>query len=381
MEMAEKEGGNDESLKLAVAISLLRSKVLNNNNEPGAPSNDALRWKRKAKERKQEILRLREDLNEALDASHCDLFPASASCKCYFFDNLGQLNPNQHGSGSDARFNDVLRRRFLRQVRFKERRRRVGSSSSSKQRLTLGLTEEDETEQLKASVDFLVDLCDSVSPVIVDDSKFANLAHQAEEFILDYFMPFSEVTLKNLLSNGRNLELIEGIINSLVTRLVRKMCLPLSENGIRSQHSDANAQYCIQHLIRKLGSEGYIGQRAILSVCQRILVLADRLLFSDPFDDAFPDMHESMFLMIQLIEFMVSDYLLEWSKSEDFDKVLLEDWVSSIIQAKKALELLESRNGLYVLYMDRVTGELAKQFGRASLQKLIKQDIFNSLLH
>ncbi|KAL1372104.1 protein MULTIPOLAR SPINDLE 1 isoform X1 [Arachis duranensis] len=366
MEMAEKEGGNDESLKLAVAISLLRSKVLNNNNEPGAPSNDALRWKRKAKERKQEILRLREDLNEALDASHCDLFPASASCKCYFFDNLGQLNPNQHGSGSDARFNDVLRRRFLRQVRFKERRRRVGSSSSSKQRLTLGLTEEDETEQLKASVDFLVDLCDSV-----DDSKFANLAHQAEEFIL--------VTLKNLLSNGRNLELIEGIINSLVTRLVRKMCLPLSENG--SQHSDANAQYCIQHLIRKLGSEGYIGQRAILSVCQRILVLADRLLFSDPFDDAFPDMHESMFLMIQLIEFMVSDYLLEWSKSEDFDKVLLEDWVSSIIQAKKALELLESRNGLYVLYMDRVTGELAKQFGRASLQKLIKQDIFNSLLH
>ncbi|XP_057761341.1 protein MULTIPOLAR SPINDLE 1 isoform X3 [Arachis stenosperma] len=328
MEMAEKEGGNDESLKLAVAISLLRSKVLNNNNEPGAPSNDALRWKRKAKERKQEILRLREDLNEALDASHCDLFPASASCKCYFFDNLGQLNPNQHGSVSDARFNDVLRRRFLRQVRFKERRRRVGSSSSSKQRLTLGLTEEDETEQLKASVDFLVDLCDSV-----DDSKFANLAHQAEEFILG------------------------------------------------SQHSDANAQYCIQHLIRKLGSEGYIGQRAILSVCQRILVLAERLLFSDPFDDAFPDMHESMFLMIQLIEFMVSDYLLEWSKSEDFDKVLLEDWVSSIIQAKKALELLESRNGLYVLYMDRVTGELAKQFGGASLQKLIKQDIFNSLLH
>ncbi|MED6107336.1 hypothetical protein PIB30_012985 [Stylosanthes scabra] len=324
--MAENEGGNDESLKLAVAISLLRSKVLNGSKDPGASSNDALRWKRKAKERKQEILKLREDLNEALDASHCDLFPASASCKCYFFDNLGQLNPNQHGSGSDARFNDVLRRRFLRQVRFKERRRRVGSSSSQ-QRLILGLSEEDETEQLKASVDFLVDLCDSV-----DDSKFANLAHQAEEFILG------------------------------------------------SQHSDPNAQYCIQHLVRKLGSEAYIGQRALLSVCQRILVLAERLLFSDPFDDAFPDMHECMFIMIQLIEFMVSDYLLEWSKSENFDRVLLEDWVTSIIQAKKALELLENRNGLYVLYMDRVTGELAKQFGGASLQKLIKQDTFNSLL-
>ena len=32
---------------------------------------------------------------------------------------------------------------------------------------TAGLTEEDETEQLRASVDFLVELCDSVSPVRV----------------------------------------------------------------------------------------------------------------------------------------------------------------------------------------------------------------------
>ncbi|WJX15376.1 hypothetical protein P8452_05524 [Trifolium repens] len=45
-----------------------------------------------------------------------------------------------------------------------------------------GLVEEDETEQLKASVDYLVELCETVSPV--DDSKFANLAHQSVEFIL-----------------------------------------------------------------------------------------------------------------------------------------------------------------------------------------------------
>lgn len=64
-----------------------------------------------------------------------------------------------------------------------------------------------------------------------------------------------------------------------------------------SQHSDTDAQFYVQHLIRKLGSEAYIGQRAILSVCQRILMLAERLLFSDPFDDAFPDMHECMFRM------------------------------------------------------------------------------------
>ncbi|WJX32827.1 hypothetical protein P8452_21110 [Trifolium repens] len=45
-----------------------------------------------------------------------------------------------------------------------------------------GLVEEDETEQLKASVDYLVELCETISPV--DDSKFANLAHQSVEFIL-----------------------------------------------------------------------------------------------------------------------------------------------------------------------------------------------------
>ncbi|TKY54687.1 hypothetical protein E2542_SST19099 [Spatholobus suberectus] len=173
------------------------------------------------------------------------------------------------------------------------------------------------------------------------------------------------------------MELVEGIINSLVARLIRQMCSPLSENG--SQHTGTNAQFCIQHLIRKLGSEPYIGQRAILSVCQRILVLAERLLFSDPFDDGFPDMHECMFIMIQLIEFLVADYLLEWSKAEDFDNVLLEDWVTSIIQARKALELLESRNGLYVLYMDRVTGELAKQLGGVSSFLKLKPDVINGL--
>jgi len=53
--MAEKEDarGSDESLKLAVAISLLRSKILKNANESSALSpsqSDALlRWKRKVK--------------------------------------------------------------------------------------------------------------------------------------------------------------------------------------------------------------------------------------------------------------------------------------------------------------------------------------------
>lgn len=50
-----------------------------------------------------------------VDGSQYDLFPQSASCKCYFFDNLGRLSPKCLGEGCDKRFNDVLRRRFLRQ--------------------------------------------------------------------------------------------------------------------------------------------------------------------------------------------------------------------------------------------------------------------------
>ncbi|KAF7806542.1 protein MULTIPOLAR SPINDLE 1 [Senna tora] len=360
---------NDESLKLAIAISLLRSKAQQNRKEPNslAPSqSDALRWKRKAKERKQEILRLTQDLKDAQDASQCDLFPESASCKCYFFDNLGESSALNIGNSSDSRFNDILRRRFLRQVRFKERSRRLGSSSQ--RRPTFGSTIEDEIEQLRSSVDFLVELCDTVSPV--EDSKFANLAHQAVDFIL--------VSLKNLLSTGRNLEPVEGVVNHLVTRLVRQMCSHLQADG--SQLVDNDPQIYIQHLIRKLASEQYIGQRATLSVSQRISALAERLIFSDPFDDAFPIMHKCMFIMIQLIEFLVSDYFLKWSKAEDFDNVLLEDWVTSILQARKALELLESRNGLYVLYMDRVTGELAKQASQVSSLQNLKPDILNALL-
>ncbi|KAK2646086.1 hypothetical protein Ddye_021281 [Dipteronia dyeriana] len=392
---------NDESLKLAVAVSLLRSKLLQNQTD-----SDALRWKRKAKERKKELLRLRDDLREAEDASRFDLFPKSASCKCFFFDNLGKLSPKQAADGSHGRFNDILRRRFLRQVRLNERRRRRGDSS---QRRSLSeLNCEDELEQLKASVDFLVELCETVSTV--EEANFANWSHQAVDFIM--------ASLKNLLSVGKNMESVEGIISSLITRLVRRMCSTKEDgtyliaswnvklNSIscylttmlallltysclscfcfqagasESYHIDNDSQFCIQHLIRKLASESYIGQHAILSVSQRISVVAESLLFLDPFDDAFPNMHQCLFLMIQLIEFSISDYLSPWSGSEGFDKTLFEEWVTSVLHARKALEQLESRNGLYVLYMDRVTGELAKQVNQVSSLQKLNFDILDKL--
>ncbi|TXG61140.1 hypothetical protein EZV62_012503 [Acer yangbiense] len=372
---------NDESLKLAVAVSLLRSKLLQNQTD-----SDAFRWKRKAKERKKELLSLRDDLREAEDASRFDLFPQSASCKCFFFDNLGKLSPKQAADGSHGRFNDILRRRFLRQVRLNERRRRRGDSSQ-RRRLServfdvyfcfrfcefvdekAELNCEDELEQLKASVDFLVELCETVSSV--EEANFANWSHQAVDFII--------ASLKNLLSVGKNMESVEGIISSLITRLVRRMCSAKEDAGAsESYHIDNDSQFCIQHLIRKLATESYIGQRAMLSVSQRISVVAESLLFLDPFDDAFPDMHQCLFLMIQLIEFSISDYLSTWSCSEGFENTLFEEWVTSVLHARQALELLESRNGLYVLYMDRVTGELAKQVNQvSSLQKLNCDKLF-----
>ncbi|KAI9191991.1 hypothetical protein LWI28_016468 [Acer negundo] len=352
---------NDEYLKLAVAVSLLRSKLLQNQTD-----SDAFRWKRKAKERKKELLSLRDDLREAEDASRFDLFSQSASCKCFFFDNLGKLSPKQAADGSHGRFNDILRRRFLRQVRLNERRRRRGDSSQRRRLSELNC--EDELEQLKASVDFLVELCETVSSV--EEANFANWSHQAVDFII--------ASLKNLLSVGKNMESVEGIISSLITRLVRRMCSTKEDAGAsESYHIDNDSQFCIQHLIRKLASESYIGQRAILSVSQRISVVAESLLFLDPFDDAFPNMHQCLFLMIQLIEFSISDYLSTWSCSEGFDNTLFEEWVTSVLHARKALELLESRNGIYVLYMDRVTGELAKQVNQvSSLQKLNCDKLF-----
>lgn len=89
----------------------------------------------------------------------------------------------------------------------------------------------------------------------------------------------------------------------------------------------------------------------------------------------------SVYLRIQLTEFLVSDYLSEWSKDEGFNTMLFEEWVASVLQARKALEVLESRNGLYVMYMDRVVGELARLVGQTmSLQKL-SREVLDSLFH
>lgn len=59
--------------------------------------------------------------------------------------------------------------------------------------------------------------------------------------------------------------------------------------------------------------------------------------------------------------------------------VLFEEWVTSLLHARKALELLESRNGLYVIYMDRVLGQLAKQVGQISTFRKLNREILDNL--
>lgn len=280
---------------------------------------------------------------------------------------MAELSTGQLVSSSDWRFNDVLRRRFLRQVRIHERKRRRNGTTT--QELTLGTNNENEMEKLSASVDFLVELCETVSPVNMEDKKFKNWSHQAVDFIL--------TTLKESSIMGDNVEPIEGILNSLILRLLRRICN--ASSGDESDHFDTPAQFYIQHLIRKLGSEPYVGHRVILSVSQRVSTAAESLLFMDPFDDAFPNMHNSIYAMIQIIEFLVSDYLLNWLSREDFDVVPLEQWVTSILHAKNALELLENRNGLYALYIDRVIGDVAKQVSQSSIFLKLNPNVRSSL--
>ncbi|CAI9098788.1 OLC1v1035495C1 [Oldenlandia corymbosa var. corymbosa] len=378
---------DNETLKMAVAVAILKSKLLLKENlqsrssvdhNPGVSTSNSqseetsLKWKRKAKERKQQILRLKEELKIAEDGLQYDLFPQNASCKCYFFDDMGVLGGNQLDDSSNLRFNDLLRRRFFRQVRIKDRRRKRDDAVT--QERVLGSSSDNEIEQLSASVDFLVELFDTVSPAKMEEKAFKNWSHQAVDFILS--------TLKTILPLKINLQTVEGIVNSLIMRLLRRMCNPAQGDDCCNQevqNCDTDIHFCVQHLIRKLGNDPYLGQRAILSVSQGISTAAESLIFMDPFDDAFRNMHTCLYMMIQLIEFLVSDNLMTWSTREDFEMGLFEEWLSSILRARKALEALENRSTLYVLYMDRVIGDVAKKAGQSSFYQRLNPNILSVL--
>ncbi|URD94533.1 hypothetical protein MUK42_36095 [Musa troglodytarum] len=356
------------SFKVALALALIR---FNKIHRPSPSfSSDAQRWKRKAKDRKLEILRLREELKQLEDGRTCEADLPIASCRCHFFDGIGELGGDGSGRGDGGHWIDeVLRRRFLRLVRWKERKKKVDRPLNRKH--FLAFDSENEIEQLGTSVDFLVEFADNILVKGEIGPSFAAFSHQAIDFIL--------ASLKNLQSSQKEIELIEDIFNGLIMRLIRRMCA-IPENDVSgSVNSNSDPQFCVQHLIRKLGNEPFVGQRILLSVSQKTSVVIDSLLLMDPFDDSFPCLHGNMFMMIELMEFLIQDYVRSWISIEDFDARLLEEWVRSVIQVCKASELLESRNGLYMLYMERVVGELAKILSPLASQGKLDVDILPSM--
>lgn len=74
------------------------------------------------------------------------------------------------------------------------------------------------------------------------------------------------------------------------------MCVCL-QSFAEVKHLKTSGGIYVQHLIRKLGSEPYVGQRAIFAISQRISILAENLLFMDPFDESFPEIDECMFIL------------------------------------------------------------------------------------
>lgn len=60
---------------------------------------------------------------------------------------------------------------------------------------------------------------------------------------------------------------------------------------------------------------------------------------------------------------------------------LFEEWVRSILKARKDLEVLDGRNGLYVVYIERVIGRLAREVAPAAHQGKLDLEVLSKLLY
>lgn len=60
---------------------------------------------------------------------------------------------------------------------------------------------------------------------------------------------------------------------------------------------------------------------------------------------------------------------------------LFEEWVRSILKARKDLEVLDGRNGLYVVYIERVIGRLAREVAPAAHQEKLDLEVLSKLLY
>ncbi|KAL0915693.1 hypothetical protein M5K25_016131 [Dendrobium thyrsiflorum] len=115
---------DQNSLKIAIAIAFFRLKNLHPQTSFSSES-DAMRWKKKTKERKLEILKLREEVRLLEDGRGSEVVPEIASCRCHFFDECGDFKMSPGNESGGHWINEVLRRRFIRLVRWKGRKKNV----------------------------------------------------------------------------------------------------------------------------------------------------------------------------------------------------------------------------------------------------------------
>jgi hypothetical protein len=59
---------------------------------------------------------------------------------------------------------------------------------------------------------------------------------------------------------------------------------------------------------------------------------------------------------------------------------IFEEWARSILKARKDLEVLENINGLYLVYIERVVGRLAREVAPAAHQGKLDLDLFSKFL-
>ncbi|GLJ48202.1 hypothetical protein SUGI_1017920 [Cryptomeria japonica] len=346
----------DAQLKLAMAMSILRSR----SKQPQAVQ-DLQHWKKKAKERKGELIKLKNDIKEIKDGMLSEMLPQVASCKCQFFDILNSSSTEEQirsQEGDDCAMHDVLLRQFLRKVRLRERLKNHKDICTGCVLPIDHYSCDGEKGNLVFVANFLLELVNMQSPAF-NKQLFSTYAHQAVDFIRD--------SVQGLSTREEDETFITAVVNNLIRLLINRICSTPKHNDFDA--SVYNTEFHVQHIMRKLGVVPFIGQRILLATSETIISVTDSLFCMDPFDPTFFQVHESMFTMMQLVEHLVSDYACSWTADTTFNDRLLEEWIKCYLQVTKIGQMLEPRNSLYATYIDRIRGELAKQLNKIASSK------------
>lgn len=122
----------------------------------------------------------------------------------------------------------------------------------------------------------------------------------------------------------------------------------------------------IFQLLSKLGAATFIGQRVLIMASDQIALVTERLCFVDPFHKNFSQVYDNMMFVLQLIENLILYHSSCWKNDDNFDERLLEEWVHGFVKLRKSCAIFGKCNSLFLVYMERITGQMVKQLGRLS---------------